>query len=593
MKQTQFTGGNVCVSSCGTYLLCINGTSVDVIDIRTGLTRCKLDSEDEQVTCIALSPDDKHLVTAHRNLLLKQWTDWRDSLTARDNDEDRDTRTTTTIRTTSKCTRTWKAIHSAPVAHMCFDASSSFLATASCDFTTKVWDIGGQYCTHNLRGAQGIVSYCRFYPDLRVKQQCIAASEDGNLRVYDLNTSRMEACLSGHFSAVTCFEYMKSDSVSDQDTTYNRVVSSSRDKCLIVWDLATFAKVRIVAVYESIESLLLVSQAFADVDDRLVMTMGNEGLIKIWDVTTGRSVYKQDASASLKVTARTGRGKKKQQQQKEAEAASGEKADALDMFITHSWFNAETRTLVLVTVDRLILFVRLDASGMSSSSSSSSDALPTFDERLAVVYKQLIGDNGEILDAQLCNSEQNLLALATNSEHVKIYDLNTWDCQLLKGHTDLVICLSAFVPQQHSSTSNVSYVASSSKDATIRVWRITTGTANTYECVATCHGHTQDVGALCFSTLGFNFLVSASMDTTLKLWSISVERDDTDAVADDKGADKVRLNVKFTSKAHEKDINSVCVSPNDKLIASASSDKTAKVGIILFVFLPFSIDGPF
>ncbi len=35
--------------------------------------------------------------------------------------------------------------------------------------------------------------------------------------------------------------------------------------------------------------------------------------------------------------------------------------------------------------------------------------------------------------------------------------------------------------------------------------------------------------------------------------------------------------MRWTSKAHDKDVNSVCVSPNDKLIASGSSDKTAKV----------------
>jgi U3 small nucleolar RNA-associated protein 13 len=43
-------------------------------------------------------------------------------------------------------------------------------------------------------------------------------------------------------------------------------------------------------------------------------------------------------------------------------------------------------------------------------------------------------------------------------------------------------------------------------------------------------------------------------------------------------ADEVQiLNVDLTEIAHEKDINSVSVSPNDKLIATGSQDKTAKV----------------
>ena len=43
-------------------------------------------------------------------------------------------------------------------------------------------------------------------------------------------------------------------------------------------------------------------------------------------------------------------------------------------------------------------------------------------------------------------------------------------------------------------------------------------------------------------------------------------------------ADEVQiLNVDHTEIAHEKDINSVSVSPNDKMIATGSQDKTAKV----------------
>jgi len=37
------------------------------------------------------------------------------------------------------------------------------------------------------------------------------------------------------------------------------------------------------------------------------------------------------------------------------------------------------------------------------------------------------------------------------------------------------------------------------------------------------------------------------------------------------------LNTSCTILAHEKEINCVTISPNDKLIATASQDKTAKV----------------
>lgn len=44
---------------------------------------------------------------------------------------------------------------------------------------------------------------------------------------------------------------------------------------------------------------------------------------------------------------------------------------------------------------------------------------------------------------------------------------------------------------------------------------------------------------------------------------------------------EVSLNATNTVLAHQKDINSVTVSPNDKFIATGSQDKTAKVNIQL------------
>ena len=65
-----------------------------------------------------------------------------------------------------------------------------------------------------------------------------------------------------------------------------------------------------------------------------------------------------------------------------------------------------------------------------------------------------------------------------------------------------------------------------------------------------------------------SFVVSGSSDLTIKLWSIPKELDVTATVP---------LSSKFTEKAHDKDINTIVVSPNDKFIATGSVDKTAKV----------------
>jgi U3 small nucleolar RNA-associated protein 13 len=51
----------------------------------------------------------------------------------------------------------FKAIHVSPVTAMDFDVTSTLLATGSADTTVKLWDIERQYCTHNLKGHQGVI----------------------------------------------------------------------------------------------------------------------------------------------------------------------------------------------------------------------------------------------------------------------------------------------------------------------------------------------------------------------------------------------------------------------------------------------------
>lgn len=66
----------------------------------------------------------------------------------------------------------------------------------------------------------------------------------------------------------------------------------------------------------------------------------------------------------------------------------------------------------------------------------------------------------------------------------------------------------------------------------------------------------------CFSLSG-KFVVSGGEDCTIKMWDV--------------GDAKYNLHCRATERAHDKDINSIAVSPNDKYIVTASQDKTAKV----------------
>ena len=82
-------------------------------------------------------------------------------------------------------------------------------------------------------------------------------------------------------------------------------------------------------------------------------------------------------------------------------------------------------------------------------------------------------------------------------------------------------------------------------------------------CRAVYRGHNESVASVCFAPKKGTFCVSASQDNTLKVWDLQAQGEVTSA--------------SMTVVAHQKYINVVKVSPNDKLIASSSQDRSVKI----------------
>lgn len=70
------------------------------------------------------------------------------------------------------------------------------------------------------------------------------------------------------------------------------------------------------------------------------------------------------------------------------------------------------------------------------------------------------------------------------------------------------------------------------------------------------------------------FMASVGADKLLKVWDLAPYIDPPAGTA---SASAVPLRVTAAVVAHDKDVNSVAVAPNDSLVATGSQDKTAKV----------------
>lgn len=120
-------------------------------------------------------------------------------------------------------------------------------------------------------------------------------------------------------------------------------------------------------------------------------------------------------------------------------------------------------------------------------------------------------------------------------------------------------------------TSLSKWLVTSSKDHRCLVWSVADRV-----CVAVGEGHTDAVGSVVMSRSRASyssraaFVVSGGADKILKRWQLPVH-------SFDRPGHCTKLICTHSVRAHEKDINSVAVSPNDSMVASASQDKTIRL----------------
>ena len=57
------------------------------------------------------------------------------------------------------------------------------------------------------------------------------------------------------------------------------------------------------------------------------------------------------------------------------------------------------------------------------------------------LLRQFVGYNDDILDLCFAGPDERCLAVATNSSQLRVYNLDTMDCQLLTGHSNIIMAL--------------------------------------------------------------------------------------------------------------------------------------------------------
>ncbi|NP_001345758.1 Transducin family protein / WD-40 repeat family protein [Zea mays] len=484
------------------FLACACGGEVRVVSSADASAIGEpVDGDSEAITALALSPDSRLLFAAGHSRLIRAW-----DLASR------------------ACIRSWKG-HDGPIMAMACHVSGGLLATAGADKKVCVWDVDGGFCTHFLRGHTGVVTSVMFHKDPK-RLLLFSGSEDGTVRVWNLETKKCVAVLKEHFSAVTSL------ALSDDGQT---LLSAGRDKIVTAWDIRKYSSKKTIPTYEMIEAVSFIgpgSEFLAclgielankkEKDTAYFLTVGERGVVRIWCLESCLCVFEQQTSD-----------------------------------VTVNSENKETRrgftSAVMLPNEQGLLCVTADQQFLFYCPKRTDDG--TFELSL---YRRLIGYNDEILDLKFIGEEEQYLAVATNLEQVRVYDVASMSCSyVLAGHTEIIVCIDTCV-----SASGKTLVVTGSKDNTVRLWD-----AERKSCIGIGKGHLGAVGSVAFSKKTKDFFVSGSSDRTIKVWTWDNTLGDAE--------DEVPLKAKAVVAAHDKDINYLTVSPNDGLVCSGSEDRTA------------------
>lgn len=404
-----------------------------------------------------------------------------------------------------------------PVYISSVDSTSSLFAFGGSDGVITVWDIENGYVTHSLKGHGTTICSLTFHGELNSQDWRLASGDTmGTVKIWDLVKRRCIHTLKDHNTAVRGVGF-------DQDG--DLFISGGRDNVVIIYNTKNFKTINTFPINEQIEAAGFVSL----IDDRQYFyTGGLENVLKIWDIKSGEMIGR--SPIPLK---------------------TNEELLIIDVIKLYN------NNLYLVISDQTL--IELDLQELTPGHGHGHGHGQGHEIVEFPIVKRIAGNQGIIADIKYVGPEFNLLAMATNSPALRIVDIEKpLELRVYEGHTDILNAVDV--------STDGKWIATASKDNEARLWRWN-GELQDFEPFARFQGHAGAITAISLSKSQNEpkFLITGSSDLTIKKWKIP------------NTPNSIVKTSEYTRRAHDKDINSIDVSPNDEYFATASYDKLGKV----------------
>ncbi|KAL2673544.1 hypothetical protein Neosp_011986 [[Neocosmospora] mangrovei] len=394
---------------------------------------------------------------------------------------------------------------------------------------------GWDQCLQTLKVHGGSVNAVAFSPNGKL---LVSASSDQTVRVWDGSVGSYKQTLKGHNGYVLAVAFSPNGMM---------LASASSDRTIWLWDIETGTHTETFKGHDGWVNAVAFSR-----DGKLLASASSDQTVRLWDMETGTH------TRTLK-----GHG-----DWVNAVAFSGKLLVSASNDRTVRLWDIETgtHTETFKGHDGWVNAVAFSRDGKLLASASSDQTVRLWDIETSTHTRTLKGHGGWV-NAVAFSRDGKLLASASSDRIVRLWNLATGDKQTLEGHSDWVNAVAfSCNHDDDDDDDDDEMLVSASSDSMVRVWDTAIGAHN-----QTFESHGGSVSATVFSPNG-EILASASSDGTVRLWDIEKgnqirtleHRDPT-------------MGSKQTVEGRGCHVLAVAFSPDGKMLASASSDRTVRL----------------
>jgi WD40 repeat protein/serine/threonine protein kinase len=455
-----------------------------------------LRGHEDEIWCLALSPDGKQVASGDVNGIIKLWN-WETGIELKTFHRHTDYVTSLAFSpdgsrlasgSGDQVIKIWDISKGQEVMTLrghswinsvAFSPDNKFIASAGDDAQVRIWDISKGEEVITFGGEQGEVRSVVFNPD---GKRIASGNSDKTVTIWDASSGKKLMTLSGHKETVNSVKFTP-------DGKY--IASGSWDGTVKVWNASTGEEKMTLRGHTK----SVVSVAF-DWNGKYIVSCSNDNTIKIWDVSTGEELITLRGHCDSVDSALFSLDGKK--------IISGGPDKTLKV-----WDIGTCSEQIAMRISRTLTgFIAFSQDSKRIASEDIRGAgIEVWDAEIGKELMTLYGHRG-VVKQVVFSPDGNRMASGSRDNTIKVWDAPTGKVLMtFHGHKEEVFSL-AFSPDGKR-------IVSGSLDKTIKVWDISTKTE-----LMTLLGHKDWVYSVAFSPDGKR-IISGSKDETIKIWDVS------------------------------------------------------------------------